>query len=171
MFLSRQLDDRQRALKRQQKTFFQLSCAGHEALLAAAGLVLTPGIDWVYPYYRDQALCLTLGMTTADVLLEAAGSGTAPFSGGRQMPNHWGSRRLHIASRSSATGMHFLHAVGCAEATTYLTGGTREWRPATAWSTTRRRSRVCCPAKGRQARVSSGKRSAQRQPASCRCCS
>ena len=121
MFLSRQVDERQRALKRQQKTFFQLSCAGHEALLTAAGLVLRPGVDWVYPYYRDQALCLTLGMTAADVLLEAAGSGTAPFSGGRQMPNHWGSRRLHIASRSSSTGMHFLHAVGCAEATTYLT--------------------------------------------------
>ena len=120
MLLSRQVDERQLALKRQQKTFFQLSCAGHEALLAAAGLVLKPGIDWVYPYYRDQALCLMLGMTATDVLLEAAGSGAAPFSGGRQMPNHWGSRRLHIASRSSSTGMHFLHAVGCAEATTYL---------------------------------------------------
>ena len=120
MLLSRQVDERQRALKRQQKTFFQLSCAGHEALLAAAGLVLRPGIDWVYPYYRDQALCLMLGMTVTDVLLEAAGAGAAPFSGGRQMPNHWGSRRLHIASRSSTTGMHFLHAVGCAEATTYL---------------------------------------------------
>jgi len=120
MLLSRQIDERQRALKRQQRTFFQLSCAGHEALLAAAGLVLKSGIDWVYPYYRDQALCLMLGMTATDVLLEAAGSGTAPFSGGRQMPNHWGSRRLHVASRSSTTGMHFLHAVGCAEATTYL---------------------------------------------------
>ena len=121
MLLSRKVDERQRSLKRQQKTYFQLSCAGHEALLVAAGLVLKPGVDWVYPYYRDQALCLMLGMTAEEVLLEAAGAGAAPFSGGRQMPNHWGSPRLHIASRSSSTGMHFLHGVGCAEATSYFT--------------------------------------------------
>ena len=119
MYVSRQLDERQRALKRQQKTFFQLSCAGHEAVLVAAGLVVRPGVDWLYPYYRDQALCLMLGMRVEDVLLEAVGAGEAPFSGGRQMPNHWGDTRLNIVSRSSATGMQFLHAVGCAEATQY----------------------------------------------------
>ena len=106
MLLSRKVDERQRSLKRQQKTYFQLSCAGHEALLVAAGLVLKPGVDWVYPYYRDQALCLMLGMTAEEVLLEAAGAGAAPFSGGRQMPNHWGSPRLHIASRSSLSLIH-----------------------------------------------------------------
>ena len=119
MYVSRQLDERQRALKRQQKTFFQLSCAGHEAVLVAAGLVVRPGVDWLYPYYRDQALCLMLGMRVEDVLLEAVGAGEAPFSGGRQMPNHWGDLRLNIVSRSSTTGMQFLHAVGCAEATRY----------------------------------------------------
>ncbi len=119
MYVSRQLDERQRALKRQQKTFFQLSCAGHEAVLVAAGLVVRPGVDWLYPYYRDQALCLMLGMRVEDVLLEAVGAGEAPFSGGRQMPNHWGDLRLNLVSRSSTTGMQFLHAVGCAEATRY----------------------------------------------------
>ena len=127
MFLSRQVDERQRALKRQQRTFFQLSCAGHEALLVATGLVLRPGVDWVYPYYRDQALCLMLGMSATDALLEAAGGDEAPYSGGRQMPNHWGDPHLRIASRSSTTGMQFLHAVGCAEASRYLAK-----RPATA---------------------------------------
>ena len=120
MYLSRELDERQITLKRQQNTFFQLSCAGHEAVLVAAGLALKPGVDWVYPYYRDQALCLMLGMSAVDVLLEAVGARDAPCSGGRQMPNHWGSPHLRIASRSSSTGMHFLHAVGCAKATTYL---------------------------------------------------
>ena len=120
MYLSRELDERQRALKRQQKTLFQLSCAGHEAVLVAVGLALKPGVDWVYPYYRDQALCVMLGMSAVDVLLEAVGARDAPCSGGRQMPNHWGSPHLRIASRSSTTGMHFLHAVGCAEATRYL---------------------------------------------------
>ena len=120
MYLSRQVDERQLALKRQQQTFFQLSCAGHEALLVAAGMVLRPSVDWVYPYYRDQALCLMLGMTVTDVLLEAAGVRDGPYSGGRQMPNHWGNAQLHIASRSSSTGMQFLHAVGCAGATRYF---------------------------------------------------
>ena len=119
MFVSRQLDERQRTLKRQQKTFFQLSCAGHEAVLVAAGFVVRTGVDWIFPYYRDQALCLMLGMSAEDVLLEAVGAATAPYSGGRQMPNHWGDPRLNIASRSSTTGMQFLHAVGCAEATRY----------------------------------------------------
>ena len=119
MYLSRQVDERQRSLKRQQKTFFQLSCAGHEAVLVAAGLVISRGVDWIYPYYRDQALCLMLGMSVEAVLLEAVGAGRAPYSGGRQMPNHWGDSRLNIASRSSTTGMQFLHAVGCAEATRY----------------------------------------------------
>ena len=125
MYVSRQLDERQRVLKRQQKTFFQLSCAGHEAVLVAAGLVVKTGVDWIYPYYRDQALCLMLGMSVEDVLLEAVGAASAPYSGGRQMPNHWGDPRLHIVSRSSTTGMQFLHAVGCAEATRYVAGTPR----------------------------------------------
>src|SRR5450631_3709206 len=91
MYLSRCLDDREVMLKRQSKIFFQVSCAGHEAIQVAAGMVLKPGSDWAVPYYRDRALVLTLGMTAEDMLLQAVGAGRDPSSGGRQMPSHWSS--------------------------------------------------------------------------------
>lgn len=119
MYLSRKLDERQIQLKQQQKTFFQISGAGHEALLVAVGATLVPGHDWVFPYYRDQALCVMLGARAKDILLEAVAAGAAPYSGGRQMPSHWGMPELNIVSRSSTTGMQFLHATGSAEATRY----------------------------------------------------
>jgi 2-oxoisovalerate dehydrogenase E1 component len=118
--VSRAIDDREINMQKQSRVFFQISGAGHEAIGLALARLLRPGYDWFFPYYRDQALALGLGVTPTEILMQAVGSVEDPSSGGRQMPSHWGKRELNLVTQSSATGSQCIPAVGCAEASRYI---------------------------------------------------
>ena len=120
VYMSRRVDDKEIQLKRQNRAFFQISGVGHETINVATALHLKPGYDWFYPYYRDRALCLQLGVTPYEMFLGSVGAKDDPASAGRQMPSHWSSRKLHIVSLSSPTGTQILQAVGAAEASQYF---------------------------------------------------
>lgn len=116
IYAARRIDDKEIIGKRQNKVFFQINGVGHEAVQAAAAMLLKPGHDWFFFYYRDRALAYGLGYTAKEMFLGSVGSVEDPASGGRQMPSHWGQKDLNIFTTSSPTGSQFLQAVGAAEA-------------------------------------------------------
>lgn len=120
MMLSRAIDEKILRMLKQGKVFFHIGCAGHEAIQVAMARALKPGYDWAFPYYRGLAFSLALGIKPEEVFLHSLGKADDPFTGGRQMPGHYGSKSLNIPTQSSPTGSQYLQAVGCALASVKL---------------------------------------------------
>ena len=112
MVQSRKLDEKMLILLKQGKSFFHIGGSGHEAAQLAAAEVMRPMEDWAYPYYRDSAFCLGLGMTGREQLLSSLARDEDPNSGGRQMPAHYSKKDVRIISQSSPTSSQFLQAEG-----------------------------------------------------------
>lgn len=112
MLTGRALDQKMLRMLRQGKSYFHIGGMGHEATQVAATVALTKGKDWAFPYYRGINICLGLGMTPQEVIAGFLGKGDDPSSGGRQMPQHWGHKKLNIPTQSSPTGSQYLQAVG-----------------------------------------------------------
>lgn len=114
MFESRVLDEKMLIMLRQGKSYFHIGAMGHEAVQTACGMAMRSGVDYLFPYYRDQALCMALGQTSYECLLAFLAREDDPHGGGRQMPMHYGNRRINVPTSSSSTGTQFLQAVGSA---------------------------------------------------------
>ncbi len=114
MVLTRKVTDRMVALQRQGRVAFFISGQGQEATQVGVAHAIKKGVDWVFPYYRDQGICIAVGMTARDLMLDLYAKEEGPCSHGRQMPSHFGHPGLRIVSGSSPVATQTLHAVGCA---------------------------------------------------------
>ncbi len=120
MYRSRILDEKMLILLKQGKSYFHIGAMGHEAVQVACAMAMKPELDFLFPYYRDQALCLALGQSPYEFFLSFLARLGDPHACGRQMPMHYGNKALNIPTSSSSTGTQFLQAVGCSFANARL---------------------------------------------------
>jgi 2-oxoisovalerate dehydrogenase E1 component len=110
------IEERLKILTRQGKISFLASTRGHEKVQVGTVMLLKPGHDWFFPYYREKAIAYALGMPIKDIFLHMLSREGDPSSNGRNMPEHFSSRKLHLVSQTACTGTQYLPAVGMAKA-------------------------------------------------------